>query len=102
MTTFARGIKVKDLIKFNRMLADLESFDALVKYCLLAQNLPLYYRGCGPHLFSSKVDARTAEIELGKFKWEAYTAKKDTMTVAVFRTTIECLIKRVGKTIQFE
>ncbi|RPB29686.1 hypothetical protein L211DRAFT_844627 [Terfezia boudieri ATCC MYA-4762] len=45
MTTFARDIKVKDLIKFNGTPADLEGFDASVKRCLLAQNLPLYYGG---------------------------------------------------------
>jgi len=45
MTTFAREIKVKDLVKFNGTPADLESFDASARRCLLAQNLPLYYGG---------------------------------------------------------
>jgi len=41
MTTFAKEIKVKNLVKFNGTPADLESFDASVKRCLTAQNLPL-------------------------------------------------------------
>ena len=49
MTTFPRDIRVKELVKFNGTPADLEGFDASVKRCLLAQNLPLYYGGwvCG-------------------------------------------------------
>ena len=45
MTTFAKEIKVKNLVKFSGTPADLESFDASVKRCLTAQNLPLYYGG---------------------------------------------------------
>lgn len=50
--------------------------------------------------FSGEVDARTAEIELGKFKWEPF--KKDGLSLIAFRTSIERLLKRAQKTSTFE
>jgi len=185
MITFVKEIKVKNLVKFNGTPADLECFDASVKRCLTAQNLPLYYGGwvlgdpdgdyqyvapntpnskSNYHMgkrfcasiaekfegmaliwwddydavddnpvpncwkkhsrmktplpnghgntvevslydlirkqFSGEIDARTAEIELGKFHWEPF--KKDGLSVVAFRTAIDRLLKRARKTSQFE
>jgi len=187
ITMFAKEIKVKNLVKFNGTPADLESFDASVKRCLTAQNLPLYYGGwvlgepdgdyqyvapntpnsksnyyMGKRLcasiaekfegmaltwwddydavddnpvpncwkkhsrmktplpnghgntvevslydlirkqFSGEIDARTAEIELGKFHWEPFRKDGLGLSVVAFRTAIDRLLKRAGKTSQFE
>ena len=50
--------------------------------------------------FSGEVDARTAEIELGKFRWEPF--KKDGLSVMAFQTTIDQLLRSAQKTSQFD
>ena len=50
--------------------------------------------------FNGEVDARTAEIELGKFRWEPF--KKDGLSVMAFQTTIDQLLRRAQKTSQFD
>ena len=46
--------------------------------------------------FSSEVDARAAEIELGRYKWEPFK-KNNPQLVTTFRSNIERLMKRAQK-----
>ena len=50
--------------------------------------------------FSGKVDARTAEIELGKYRWEHF--KKGGLSVMAFQTTIDEWLGRSQKITQFD
>ena len=50
--------------------------------------------------FSREVDARAAEIELGKYKWELFK-KNNSQSVTAFRTHTEGLMKRAQKTDSF-
>lgn len=52
--------------------------------------------------FSGEIDARQAEIELGKFKWDPFKKDKDVLSVVAYRTTVERLLKRTQKTSTFD
>jgi len=52
--------------------------------------------------FSGEINARTAEIELRKFHWEPFRKDGLGLSVVAFRTAIDHLLKRAGKTSQFE
>ncbi|KAF8456997.1 hypothetical protein BGX38DRAFT_893005 [Terfezia claveryi] len=51
--------------------------------------------------FSREVDARAAEIELGRYHWDPFKRGGSTESVTAFRTHIERLMKRAKKTDEF-
>lgn len=51
--------------------------------------------------FCGDMDARVAEIELGRYKWEPFK-RDNTVNLISFRTSIERLLKRAQKTSVFE
>lgn len=51
--------------------------------------------------FSGDMDAREAELELGRFRWKPFDRDDKGMNVIVFRGHVERLMKRAGLTLSF-